>query len=56
MALQKDGQINCKTTAVSVAKPRLIRPSAALAVITGGGYGYQRPDGVGVIPVGALGP
>ena len=29
---------------------------AALAVITGGGYGYQRPDGVGVIPVGALGP
>lgn len=29
---------------------------AALAVITGSGYGYQRPDGVGVIPVGALGP
>ena len=29
---------------------------AALAVIIGGGYGYQRPDGVGVIPVGALGP
>lgn len=29
---------------------------AALAVITGGRYGYQRPDGVGVIPVGALGP
>ncbi len=31
-------------------------PPAALAVITGGGHGYQRPDGVGVIPVGALGP
>ena len=44
-----------KTTAVSVAKPRLIRPPAALAVITGGGYGYQRPDGVGVIPVGGAG-
>ncbi len=29
---------------------------AALAVITAGGYGYQRPDSVGVIPVGALGP
>ncbi len=31
-------------------------PPAALAVITGGGYGYQRPDGVGVIPLRALGP
>jgi hypothetical protein len=30
--------------------------AAALAVITSSGYGYQRPDGVGVIPVGALGP
>ena len=29
---------------------------AALAVITTGGHGYQRPDGVGVIPVAALGP
>ena len=29
---------------------------AALAVITGGGHGYQRHDGVGVIPVGTLGP
>lgn len=28
----------------------------ALAVITSTGYGYQRPDGVGVVPVGALGP
>ena len=30
--------------------------AAALAVITSSGYGYRRPDGVGVIPVGALGP
>lgn len=29
---------------------------AALVVITSGGYGYRRPDGVGVIPVGELGP
>ena len=31
-------------------------PPAALGVITATGYGYQRPDGVGVIPVGVLGP
>ena len=30
-------------------------PPAALAVITGWGYAYRRPDGVAVIPVGALG-
>lgn len=29
---------------------------AALAVITGGGFGYTRPDGVSVVPIGALGP
>jgi len=29
---------------------------AVLAVITGWGYGYVRPDGVGIIPVGALAP
>ena len=28
---------------------------AALGVIVGSGYGYSRPDGVGVIPVGGLG-
>lgn len=27
-----------------------------LAVITGNGYGYVRPDGVAVIPIGAMGP
>lgn len=31
-------------------------PPAALAVITGWGYAYRRPDGVAVIPVGALAP
>jgi len=29
---------------------------AALVVITGNGYGYVRPDGVAVIPIGTLGP
>ena len=29
---------------------------AVLAVVTSTGYGYQRPDGVAVIPVGVLGP
>ena len=29
---------------------------AALGVIAGNGYGYKRPDGVSVIPIGALGP
>ena len=31
-------------------------PPVVLAVITGWGYGYRRPDGVAVIPIGALGP
>jgi predicted AAA+ superfamily ATPase len=30
--------------------------AVALGVITGVGYGYTRPDGVVVIPIGALGP
>lgn len=29
---------------------------AMLAVVTAGGYGYEREDGIQVIPVGALGP
>jgi uncharacterized protein len=29
---------------------------AALGVIVGSGYGYTRPDGISVIPIGALGP
>lgn len=29
---------------------------AALAVITGWGFGHRRPDGVAVIPIGALTP
>ena len=31
-------------------------PPSALVVITGRGYAYRRPDGVSVVPIGALGP
>ncbi len=31
------------------------KPSA-LSVIVGTGYGYVRPDGIAVVPIGALGP
>ncbi len=31
-------------------------PAAILAVIVGTGYGYVRPDGIHVVPIGALGP
>ena len=31
-------------------------PPAVLAVVTGGGYGYVRDDGVAVVPIGALKP
>lgn len=33
-----------------------IGPPAVLGVVAGSGYGYTRPDGIVVIPVGALGP
>lgn len=29
-------------------------PPAALVAIVGTGYGYQRPDGVSVVPIGSL--
>lgn len=31
-------------------------PPSFLAVVTGNGYGLRRPDGVDVVPIGALGP
>jgi hypothetical protein len=31
-------------------------PPLFLAVICGKGFGYRRPDGVLVVPIGALGP
>lgn len=36
--------------------PEVVGPPQALGVIVASGYGYTRPDGVGVIPIGALGP
>ena len=35
---------------------KTVGPPQALGVIVASGYGYARPDGVGVIPMGALGP
>lgn len=35
---------------------RRVGPPQALGVIVASGYGYSRPDGVGVVPIGALGP
>lgn len=31
-------------------------PPARLVIVTGTGYAYDRPDGVSVVPIGALGP
>ena len=36
--------------------PARSRAPAGLAVIVASGYGYLRDDGIGVIPIGALGP
>ncbi len=36
--------------------PERVGPPQALGVIVASGYGYRRPDGVWVIPMGALGP
>jgi uncharacterized protein len=41
--------------AAQIDSPRSGSP-AFLAVICGKGYGYRRPDGVVVVPIGALGP
>lgn len=39
-----------------MANTRVARPPSALAVITATEFGYRRPDGVWVIPLGCLGP
>ena len=39
-----------------LAQTRVTRPPSVLAVITGTEFGYLRPDGVWVIPLGCLGP
>jgi predicted AAA+ superfamily ATPase len=46
---------NLRTFANKVDTSKVDQP-AVLGVITGTGYGYTRPDGVVVVPVGALGP
>ncbi|HEX5829632.1 MAG TPA: DUF4143 domain-containing protein, partial [Gemmatimonadaceae bacterium] len=50
-----DAARNLITFAARVDTDACGRPTT-LAVIVGTGYGYVRPDGVAVIPVGSLGP
>ena len=50
-----EGARNLLRLAKRVDQDRCGEPSL-LAVIVSSGYGYMRPDGVGIIPVGALGP
>lgn len=40
----------------TLAERRVAQPPEALAVVTGGEYAYRRPDGVDVVPIGALKP
>ncbi len=39
-----------------LADTRIVRPPAALVVITAGEYAYTRDDGISVVPLGALRP
>ena len=54
-ALIEEGAANLLRFAERVDTAKCGEP-AALAVITATGYGFQRDDGVAVIPIGALGP
>ncbi|MGN8244629.1 ATP-binding protein [Cellulomonas soli] len=40
----------------ALADRRVVRPPAALVVVTGSGYAYRRPDGVDVVPLTTLRP
>ena len=50
----EDGAAGLLKFAKKVDTAKLGKP-AALAVIVSSGYGYVRPDGVAVVPIGALG-
>jgi hypothetical protein len=49
------GAASLSRFAARIDTSRSDKPST-LAVIVGSGYAYTREDGVGVIPIGALGP
>lgn len=50
-------QIDAAARSLSrLASTRVERPPAALVVLTATPYAYQRPDGVQVVPLAALGP
>ncbi|MBI3300314.1 MAG: ATP-binding protein [Elusimicrobia bacterium] len=51
----EEGAANLRNFAERVDTKKCGAPSA-LGVIVGMGYGYRRPDGIAVIPIGALGP
>lgn len=58
----KLGQARIDDAATSLLKfadrvdDRRTGPPARLVIVTGTGYAYDRPDGVAVVPIGALGP
>ncbi len=51
----EEGAANLRRFAQRI-DPRKCGAPSVLAVIVGTGYGYVRPDGVAVIPIGAFGP
>lgn len=51
----EDASENLLTLAERI-HPELVGPPSALVVVTLGGYGYRRTDGVWVIPISTLGP
>jgi predicted AAA+ superfamily ATPase len=55
-AAQSDRAAASLTRFASLVDTDVCGPPAALVVITGTGYAYRRPDGVYVVPIGALGP
>ena len=53
--LAEDGAASLQRFRDVIDTPKSEEP-AVLGVITGTGYGYQRPDGAAVIPIGSLAP
>ena len=53
--LVEDGA-RCLLRFAKVVDTRRCGAPALLAVISGNGFGYMRPDGIGVLPIGALRP
>lgn len=54
--LEVDAIVETRAGAWAAFETEHVGPPATLGVITATGFAYQRPDGVAVIPIGALGP